>query len=271
MGKEWYELTFTPLQPLHIGLGNYGVVAPTRIFIPGKTMWGALTCAYGILHNKEAQNLTDEEKYLFAEISNFYPVIDSKTLFPNNSNGEFCLGDKTEREFRYLFTDTFISTGISGADQSAADKSLHEIEYLLLASKEETNKPLKWKGILHVDKTIIDNFLRAGLHVYVGGERKYGFGLMEIEKFVPLENPDRWNLNKNMTFFEFSDNKTIVHFVEDNNKIVQGIPETWIETKKNDKKAISFHRRKRVFQPGCVTSAAVDLKLCKGCLQPLNH
>ncbi|HCL00524.1 MAG TPA: hypothetical protein DHW42_10535 [Candidatus Marinimicrobia bacterium] len=265
MAKQWYELTFNPLQPLHIGLGNYGVVAPTRIFIPGKTMWGALTYVYGISHDKEAQDLTDEETSLFAGISNFYPVIDNEILFPNYRDREFCLGDKTERKFRYLYTDTFISTGISGADQSAADKSLHEIEYILPASKEKANKPLQWKGIINVDKTTVDDFLQAGLHVHVGGERKYGFGLIEMENQIPLEKPKMWNLSDDMTSFEFSDNKPIVHFVEDNNKIVQGISETWVETEKNDEKAISFHRRKRVYQPGCMATIS-NLKLWKGCL-----
>lgn len=270
MAKQWYELTFKPLQPLHIGLGNYGVVAPTRIFIPGKTMWGALTCAYGIKKNWKAGELKPEQEKLFTEISNFYPAIDNEILFPNYKDGEFCLGGKTEREFRNFYTDTFISTGISGATQSAADKSLHEIEYILPDSKEETNKPLQWKGILYIGETIVDTYLQAGLHVYVGGERKYGFGLMEMEKPALLQNPESWNLENEQTTFVFSDNKPIVHFVEDNSEVVQGIPETWVETEKNDKKEISFHRRKKVYQPGC-TAKFSNLKLWKGCLQYINQ
>lgn len=46
MSEQWYKLIFQQIQTMHIEIGSYGVVNETRFFIPGYTMWGALTKAY---------------------------------------------------------------------------------------------------------------------------------------------------------------------------------------------------------------------------------
>ncbi len=48
----WYKLVFKQNQPIHIGYIDWGVVNETQIFIPGWTMWGALTKAYNICNSK---------------------------------------------------------------------------------------------------------------------------------------------------------------------------------------------------------------------------
>lgn len=40
---KWYKLVFKQNQPIHIGSTKWGIVNKTEIFIPGWTMWGALT------------------------------------------------------------------------------------------------------------------------------------------------------------------------------------------------------------------------------------
>jgi len=105
--KKWYKLVFKQIQPIHIGVGSYGVVNETRIFIPGWTMWGALTKAYNLQNN---QSLSENQE-LFENISCFYPCFnkDGKdVLFPNFENGEFCLGKYSEDEFRAKLVDSFV-------------------------------------------------------------------------------------------------------------------------------------------------------------------
>ncbi len=55
--KKWYKLVFKQIQPIHIGMGSYGVINETRIFIPGWTMWGALTKAYNLKMGKICQKI----------------------------------------------------------------------------------------------------------------------------------------------------------------------------------------------------------------------
>ena len=113
--KQWYKLIFKQVQSIHIGAGNYGVVNETRVFIPGWTMWGALTKAYGIAHGWKNNDWGSESNQkIFENISCFYPAFkngdDFEILFPQFKNGEFYLGDYSEDEFRAKFVDTFVST-----------------------------------------------------------------------------------------------------------------------------------------------------------------
>lgn len=272
MSKEWFELTLTPLQPLHIGLGNYGVVASTHIFIPGKTMWGGVTGRLGVFLDMDEKEFRKSGLDPFAEISNFYPTIEGKIQLPRYDHGEFCLGNYTENEFRHYFTDTFVSTGTTGETRSAADESLHEIECLLPESKEQKPKSVQWKGILRIDMDTdlpgnmgkMYDFFKGMSQFHIGGERKYGFGLMEMSKTEKLKNPSDWNLkDPEQSVFDIS-NEPTVHFVDYNVEgIIKGTTEIWMETEKILGKDIFFHRRRIVYQPGC-EGIVSGLRLYKG-------
>ena len=129
---KWYKLIFKQLQPIHIGTRGYGVISETRVFIPGWTMWGALTNAYGKTHHG------DYGQDLFATITCFYPAFipdGSEVTFPKFENGEFYLKEMSEAAFRYQFVHTYISTAIDPTHLSTEDKSLHEMEVILPKGK----------------------------------------------------------------------------------------------------------------------------------------
>jgi len=182
--KKWFKLAFEQLQPLHIGIGSYGVINETRIFIPGWTMWGALTKAYNITKNEPLS----ENQDLFEEISCFWPCFDRKgnnPLLPDFKNGEFYLRDYSESKFRAMFTDTFVSTAILPASRMAKDESLHEIDVILPGAKKDFNpqekeKLIYWVGILNIEENFKNEFFQKGLKVIVGGDSRYGLGLMEL-------------------------------------------------------------------------------------------
>ena len=73
---KWYQLVFEQLQPLHIGKLNYGVIAETEIFIPGQTIWGALTKSYNLLNKTDLNN----NQNLFSTITCFFPSFDGKDI-----------------------------------------------------------------------------------------------------------------------------------------------------------------------------------------------
>ncbi len=189
--KKWYKLVFKQLQPLHIGAGSYGVINETRIFIPGWTMWGALTKAYNIQCNKG--NLS-ENKELFEEISCFYPCFNENgknPLLPAYKNGEYYLGDYSESEFRAKFVDTFISTAVLPNSRMAKDESLHETNVILPGAKsdfieDKNEKQLYWMGILNIEEDKKNEFLKEGLEITVGGDSRYGFGKTELIKIEEI-------------------------------------------------------------------------------------
>jgi|LFRM01.1.fsa_nt_gb hypothetical protein len=209
MNKKWYRLAFQQKDPIHIGKGSYGVIAETRVFIPGWTIWGALVNKY-ISEKGRAEENIKRSQILFETISCFYPSIEKTgdVLFPGYSNGSFCLGTKlnntffNEEDFRAIFTDTFVSTAIDAISQAAKKESLHEIELILPKTKEaigESHKNLFWVGVLGIDNENIDviDFLHEGLTIYVGGERRYGFGKMELVYKLEIreEELESWGLD----------------------------------------------------------------------------
>ncbi|RMA97950.1 RAMP superfamily CRISPR-associated protein [Hydrogenothermus marinus] len=166
--KVWYKVKFKQIQPIHIGYNKYGVINETRLFIPGQTMWGALTNAYF----KNTGNYNEE---LFENITCFYPMIENEVLYPKFKDGEFFLGDLSEKEFRKEFVTTYISTAINPQTLSAKDESLHEIDVIL-------PKNIYWVGYIGLDISNFEDILKNLKNVFIGGDTRYGLGLIELEK-----------------------------------------------------------------------------------------
>jgi hypothetical protein len=231
---KWYKLVFKQNQLIHIGSTKWGIVNKTEIFIPGWTMWGALTKAF----NQYSKRKLSENQELFEPITCFYPSFDEKgdnILFPNYKNGLFYLGEEySEDKFRYKFTDTFVSTAIIPGLRSAKDESLHEIEVLLPQSKKENKedkKQLYWVGILGIDEELLSNnknknlnedlinFLKEGLkNIYIGGDIKYGFGELQLVSNDEIKDKlkdklKEWNIDE-YGCLTLDDNKSIKQFLE---------------------------------------------------------
>jgi len=171
--KKWHKLVFLQLQPIHIGYKKHGVVNETRIFIPGWTMWGALTNAYF----KKTGNY---EENVFEKITCFYPMIKDTVLYPKYENGEFCLGDKSEKEFRQEYVITNISTAINPSTLNAKDESLHETDVILPKNK------IKWVGYIDCD----ENEIKQIEEIFVGGDSRYGLGLMGLMKSEEINDEE---------------------------------------------------------------------------------
>lgn len=203
----WKKVVFKQIQPIHIGVGSYGVINDTNIFIPGWTMWGALTKAYNLANGW----LLSEKQSVFGKISCFYPSDNDEgknVLFPwINNKGIFNLGDYSDAEFRAKFVDTFTSTALVPVSRSAKEESLHEVNIILPGKKQDfrydqnksLNKGLFWAGIVNIDgkdnnKDNKESFLAKGTQIFVGGDLRYGLGLMEIVHCEDLgkELPKSW-------------------------------------------------------------------------------
>jgi len=192
-----YKLVFKQVQPIHIGAGSYGIISETRIFIPGWTMWGALTKAYNLQNGKDLST----NQNLFENISCFYPSFNEEgndVLCPSFKNGDFYLGEYSEKEFRAKFVDTYISTAVLPESKTAKDESLREVDVILPRIKREYfnkdrnyEKQLYWVGILKIDKNIKNSFLKEKeLGIYIGGDVRYGLGLMELEQTYEIDHEE---------------------------------------------------------------------------------
>jgi len=168
--SKWHKVIYKQVEPIHIGAGSYGVINDTKIFIPGWTMWGALTNAY-------FKETNEYQESLFENINCFYPQVDSKILKPSYKNGEFYLGNMSEKEFRKEFVTTYLSTAINPTTLNAQDESLHEIDVVL-------PKDIFWFGYLTIDS---EN--KIPKEIYVGGEIRYGLGKMKLQDVKEEDYP----------------------------------------------------------------------------------
>lgn len=221
--KQWYKLIFKQVQPIHLGYRNYGVVNKTRIFIPGWTMWGALTKAYGIAHGwKNSDWVSESNQKIFENISCFYPALKNgnnfEILFPKFQDGEFYLGEYSEDEFRAKFVDTFVSTAINPLSNTALDESLHELNVILAGAKidfieKKNEKQLYWVGITKIENNLKD-FLQEGLKILIGADVRYGYGEVELVECKPMEENEKdfwWIDNSNI---KIKINKPSPYFIE---------------------------------------------------------
>ncbi len=204
----WYKLTFKQIQPIHIGDNKHGVINETKIFIPGQTMWGALTNAY-------FQKTNNYNKNLFENVSCFYSQIKNKdnVLTPQYKNGEFYLDELSEIEFRQKFTTTLLSTAINPTTLNAQDKSFHEIDVIL--PKDD----IKWVGYLKVNEDIINELLKIK-SFYIGGDSRYGLGLVELintKEENYNQEPIKGKINKYTPNEPF-----LTNFLEFNNQKFEG-------------------------------------------------
>ncbi len=260
--KKWYKLVFKQLQPLHIGAGSYGVINETRIFIPGWTMWGALTKAYGNFKKwKKGDFDKEDNKKIFEEISCFYPCFNEKgdnPLLPAYKNGEFYLGDYSESEFRAKFVDTFISTAVLPGSRMAKDESLHETNVILPGVKSdfleyEKEKQLYWVGILNIEEDKKIEFLKENeLEITVGGDSKYGLGKMRLTSVNEIDD-------KSKDFLElFKSNYLSVK------NDLSGKVELIVEIKRIDGAGVKIEKNNFCYMPG---HGKHNLKLIKGILK----
>lgn len=212
----WYDLVFEQLQPIHIGKLNYGVLSETEAFIPGQTMWGALTKSYNHTYKLDINHNQD----LFSLTTCFYPSFDGQNILaPIYKEGKLYMGNElTEDEFRFAFENSVVSTAIMPLTQDAADESLHEIDFILHKPKIELpgknihkENNLKWIGLVGIEENnacAYSFFRKSKLQISVGGEVKYGFGLLKLNAIREVNDQilEKWNLDSKGGLLLTSDN-----------------------------------------------------------------
>ncbi len=208
--KKWYEVTFKQIQPIHIGDNKHGVINETKIFIPGQTMWGALTNAY-------FKKTNDYDENLFENISCFYPKIEGNVLYPRYEDGEFFLGFCSETEFRQKFTTTLLSTAINPTTLHAKDESLHEIDVILPNN-------IEWVGYIKAKKEQLEQIKE----IFIGGDSRYGLGLMKL-RGEPKESRNYTQNPVKGIIKEYSPNEPLTNFLEFNNQNFEGELELFAE------------------------------------------
>ncbi len=231
--NEWkkIEVVFRLKSPLHIGYlpSKYSVVSPTRYYVPGRNLWGAITKRITeYLYSdplKDCQSSETNEGTCYQKVGeivknnfrfSYFYIYDGKTVyFPKYTEEGLKYGNITKEEFEYTFISNRISTAIN-KEGSAKDKSLHEIEFInnKFRDKKGNIKDVKISGSIWVKDNIkikdrdvviksnglfIDGF-NIVEELILGGESKYGFGHVVFDHLERKKDEPVVHISKDKPF-----------------------------------------------------------------------
>lgn len=195
MGWAAFSLTYRAITPLHLGCHPLGFITRTRYYVPGWTLWGAITAqltracfprAAGRNYEEVGQFVADNMPTSYA-----YIQVEGKLTCPKFENGQLRYGKLSPAEFEARFVTSLGQTAIAPESLTALTRSLHETE-VLAAYDLVTGEPVRWKFILytrHPWKTqnstlrelAPEDILTAIERLTLGGDRRYGLGLLRRE------------------------------------------------------------------------------------------
>ena len=192
-----YRIVLKLLSPLHVGKRKYGNLMETRDYVPGKTLWGALTARitrdffdgnptyYEMVGNFIKENF---------RISYFWPSLDEENpYFPWK-----------HEDFDYILKSSYMGQPIDYSKKSTEEGQLHEVEYI--SSKTRYDKQVYLMGDLWIkDKVLKDKPENGGNPIIqindkeilfknilnrlqIGGEKGYGWGKVGMARPHPTKN-----------------------------------------------------------------------------------
>ena len=184
-----YRVVFRLRSPLHIGWRKVGNVQVTRPYLTGRSFWGALTERLArdtmartgqIATNSNGYREVGKQVNEVLAFTYFYPALQS------GNNYQVVWPWDDERTFRHRFLSSYQSTALIYPAHSAAEGSLHEIEFLSPHTLD-TADPVYLVGYVFAHKDCSLRWRDALTRLQFGGERGYGWGKTEL---VSLEKAD---------------------------------------------------------------------------------
>lgn len=184
----------------------------TRSYVPSKLIWGALTAKLTpLLGIRDYQKVGIFLKKAM-RFGYLYLYAENQYFIPHYTKTGLNLGSWSQNEFETKFISSMPSTAIDSGSSTAEEEMLHEIEFIspyVIGNKTPT--PVFLKGLLWVRETeeagfelSIDNngiilrynnmridFKKELFNRFqIGGERRYGFGLVALDEREFIEVKD---------------------------------------------------------------------------------
>lgn len=172
MDWKLYRVSLKLLSPMHIGWRKIGNLQQTRYYVPGRTLWGALTARLARDCGEFSYMKTGIDIDKFLRFSYFYPSDNEEriTLFPWES----------EDEFEWKFIGSTVNTALDTCAKKADEGSLHETEYI--APKTRDREQVYLIGYVFEHKDCRLKWKAALPKLQIGGERTYGLGRVGIDE-----------------------------------------------------------------------------------------
>jgi len=169
-----YRLVFRLESPLHIGWRKIGNLMQTRYYVSGRSFWGAVTA--NLTRWLGETNYPEIGKWVKEHLrfGYFFLAENSDTpLYPHQLEGHLFYGPNSleQAEFERRFLASVASTAITPDSNSAEEGSLHEVQ------DEKID-------VSNDDVTVqrISLFSQVISALQIGGERRYGFGRLVLQR-----------------------------------------------------------------------------------------
>ncbi|MEK7275567.1 MAG: hypothetical protein AAB110_09955 [Candidatus Desantisbacteria bacterium] len=198
MSWHIHKLVYQAKSPIHIGYHKLGFIQRTRYYITGKAMWGAMTANITRAFCPDAD--TDAYENVGGKLrtdiipSYFYPAIYKENpLIPKFTSQGLQYGSCSlyppypAEEFERLFIRSFGQTAIEPENLTAEDNTLHEIEYIApVIEEKDEQKSVCFVGYIFINEAgqkwkDWEKIKGDIKEIFVGGERKYGFGRLNLD------------------------------------------------------------------------------------------
>jgi hypothetical protein len=201
--------------PMHIGMPPAGSLNRTRLYVPARAMWGALTAE---LARQEAQQGKEPQYQAVGE--NLQKGYRFTYLFPAKRNGagwqawlptyrealgpgwkrEDGWGSEGDRQFRRRLLSTRPGTSIDASTDAADNGSLRETECIEAHWRDERGQdagPVAMVGYAFIhcvkamDEYPVEQRRLDGVNtIFVGGDTRYGLGRLRRVAFDRIAQED---------------------------------------------------------------------------------
>lgn len=184
MAWRCYQLVYRLLSPLRIGQRESGNLQSTRAYVPGRVLWAALTAR---LARNQGQAPSEEKYRQVGE--GLKSGLRFGYLWPSLDGEKPCYPWEPQDEFDYHFLSSYVSTALDYKKQGAQDGSLHEAELIMPRTRQ--GAPIYLTGWLWAQEEDMPQtgWQDALGQVVLGGERRYGWGRVQLVTNQQLQNP----------------------------------------------------------------------------------
>ena len=193
MSWSLYRWVWRLESPVHIGAAPAGMLNRTRLYVPARTLWGALTAE---LARAKATNFPDyqqigEKLQRETRLSYLYPAeeIDGKwqvwlPLYQEDAGLVWEHGDgkvEVERQFRIRLLITRPGTAIEPESDTAAEGTLREFELISPYWRGDgtSPQPVALVGYIFCKDAALVQELKPIQTLWVGGDIRYGLGRLD--------------------------------------------------------------------------------------------
>ncbi|MBC7343866.1 MAG: hypothetical protein H5U03_00235 [Clostridia bacterium] len=196
MSWQMYRWVWKVISPIHVGTAPAGSLNRTRLYIPARTFWGALTaelsrnCAGSEFPKYVEKRSMLQQKVRFSYLfpakrvnrrwQAWYPRYSNKGLmwYPEDNLGK----PIPHREFRTQILSTYPSTAIDPASDTAAEGTLRELEYIQTHWRTKGAagaSEVAMVGYVFLSEDQIKNQVFSVQELWVGADTRYGYGWLQ--------------------------------------------------------------------------------------------